>query len=688
MDVFVPSEPGRPLFLYLTVLENSFGCVLGKHDVTEKREQAIYYLSKKFTSYEAKYTLLERTCCALTWVAQKLRHYLLAYTTYLITRMDPLKYIFQKPKPTGRLAKWQTLLTEFDIVYVTRNAMKAHALADHLAENPVDDEYQPLSSYFPDEEVNSVEIIPEHTNAWKIFFDGAVNAKGVGIGAILILPTGQHYPATARLRFFCTNNTAEYEACIMGMDMAVDLDVEELLIMGVSDLIIRQAQGEWETRDIKIIPNMQHVENLSKRFKSIEFRYIPRFYNELADALATLAAMLPYLGNVHIDLLEIQIRERHGYCNAVKVEPDIQPWYHDIKRFLKRKEYPKQANGDQKRTIRRLASSFFSSGEVLYKRTPNLNLLRCVDAKEAEKIMNEVHSGVCGPHINGYVLAKKILRAGYYWITMEKDCFSFVRKCHQCQIHGDLIHAPPSELHPMSALWPFVAWDMDVIGPIDLKASNGHRFILVAIDYFTKWVEAVTFKAVTKKAVVNFIHSNIICRFGIPKTIITDNAANLNSHLMRVVCEQFKITHRNSTPYRPKANGAIEAFFPLLHFSYQEQHINGGKFIKRGTRTVSEYAIRFSELARHVPISVPTVRERVHRFIEGLGYDLKICMARELQSDTLFQQVVQIARMLERVRNEERESKEAKSSRSSGGFSEFYSASSTDHGGGLGSRST
>nr|XP_018627752.1 uncharacterized protein LOC108945890 [Nicotiana tomentosiformis] len=110
---------------------------------------------------------------------------------------------------------------------------------------------------------------------------------------------------------------------------------------------------------------------------------------------------------------------------------------------------------------------------------------------------------------------------------MEKDCFSFVQKGHQCQIHGDLIHAPPSELHPMSAPWPFVAW--------------------------------VTFKAVTKKAVVDFIHSNIICRFGIPKTIITDNAANLNSHLMREVCEQFKIMHRNSTPYRTKANGAIEA---------------------------------------------------------------------------------------------------------------------------------
>ncbi|XP_070026104.1 uncharacterized protein [Nicotiana sylvestris] len=171
--------------------------------------------------------------------------------------------------PTGRLAKWQILLTEFDIVYVTRTGMKAQALADHLAENPVNDEYQPLSTYLSDEEVNSIEAISKDINAWKMFFDGAVKAKGVRIGAVLISPTGQHYPATAWLRFFCTNNTAEYEACIMGMNMAIDQDVKELLIMGNSDLIIRQAQGEWETRDVKLIPYRQHVEEHGKRFKSI-----------------------------------------------------------------------------------------------------------------------------------------------------------------------------------------------------------------------------------------------------------------------------------------------------------------------------------------------------------------------------------------------------------------------------------
>ncbi|XP_070014268.1 uncharacterized protein [Nicotiana sylvestris] len=171
--------------------------------------------------------------------------------------------------------------------------------------------------------------------------------------------------------------------------MAIDKDVEELLIMGDSDLIIRQAQEEWETRDIKLILYRQHVEELGKRFKSIEFRYIPRYHNELADTLATLASMLPYPGNAYIHPLEIQIRERHGYCNMVETTPNTQPWYHDIKRFLKMQEYPEQASGDQKRTIRRHMSGFFLSGDVLYKRTPDLNLLRCVDAEKARRIMHE-----------------------------------------------------------------------------------------------------------------------------------------------------------------------------------------------------------------------------------------------------------------------------------------------------------
>ncbi|XP_016574272.1 uncharacterized protein K02A2.6-like [Capsicum annuum] len=103
------------------------------------------------------------------------------------------------------------------------------------------------------------------------------------------------------------------------------------------------------------------------------------------------------------------------------------------------------------------------------------------------------------------------------------------------------------------------AWGMDLIGPIEPAASNGHRFILVAIDYSTKWVAVTSHKSVTKKVVDDFGRSIIICRLGIPESIITDNSSNLNSDLMKATCEKFKIKHRNSIAYRPQMNGAVEA---------------------------------------------------------------------------------------------------------------------------------
>ncbi|XP_070031165.1 uncharacterized protein [Nicotiana tomentosiformis] len=150
--VLVPLEPGRPLLLYFSVLDGSFGYVMGQHDETRIKEQAIYYLSKKFTPYKVWYSLLECTCCVMIWIAQTLRHAFYAYTTYLISRMDPL--IFQKPMPTGKLAKWKILLSEYDIVYVIQKEVIGQTLADHLAESPVDGEYEPLKMYFFDEEVS------------------------------------------------------------------------------------------------------------------------------------------------------------------------------------------------------------------------------------------------------------------------------------------------------------------------------------------------------------------------------------------------------------------------------------------------------------------------------------------------------------------------------------------------------
>ena len=98
-----------------------------------------------------------------------------------------------------------------------------------------------------------------------------------------------------------------------------------------------------------------------------------------------------------------------------------------------------------------------------------------------------------------------------------------------------------------------------VIGSINPKASNGNRFILVAIDYFTKWVEANSLASITQKVFIKFLKTNIICRYGLPERIITDNAPNRNGAMITDLCDQFKIKHHNSTPYRPQMNGAVEA---------------------------------------------------------------------------------------------------------------------------------
>ena len=188
-------------------------------------------------------------------------------------------------------------------------------------------------------------------------------------------------------------------------------------------------------------------------------------------------------------------------CMSVEVEANGKPWYHDIKAYIKNNECLSGATNNEKKFIRRMACQFFLSGEVLYKRNHNSTLLRCVDAYEANHLMEEMHEGLLRAHASGPLLARKIMRAGYYWLTMESDCIKHVRTCHRCQAYQDRKNTPPQPLHSLATPWPFSAWGMDVIGPVISKTSNGYEYILVAIDYFTKWVEAVSYKSVTQAVV-------------------------------------------------------------------------------------------------------------------------------------------------------------------------------------------
>ncbi|XP_038716782.1 uncharacterized protein LOC120010143, partial [Tripterygium wilfordii] len=380
--VLMPPIAGSPLILYLTVSDNSMGCMLGQHDSSGRIEHAIYYLSKKFTSCEANYSMLEKTCCSLAWAAHRLRQYMLYHTTWLISRMDPIKYIFEKPSLSGRIAKWQMLLSEYDILYVAQKAVKGSAIADYLAEQAIDDS-QPMNPGFPDGEILSLEMESrKDMDRWVMLFDGASNIVGNGIGAVLISPEGKVTPFTAKLYFNCTNNVSEYEACAMGIQAAIDVGIKKLQVYGDSQLVIRQLCDEWETRDAKFVPYYQHIKKLIKFFDCVEFDHIPREENQMADALATFAAMFGLDPRGEVEVIKIEKREIQAHCLNIVAEPDGKPWYYDVKQYLENGEYPPEASDNDKRTIRRLSSSFFLDKNVLYKRSSGFVLLRCVDIDE------------------------------------------------------------------------------------------------------------------------------------------------------------------------------------------------------------------------------------------------------------------------------------------------------------------
>ncbi|XP_070025594.1 uncharacterized protein [Nicotiana sylvestris] len=139
--------------------------------------------------------------------------------------------------------------------------------------------------------------------------------------------------------------------------MAIDMNIQELLVIGDSDLLIYQVRKEWATKNSKILPYLHHVQELRKRFTKTEFQHVPKVQNEFIDALATLSSMIQHPDQNFIDPIPVKIYDQPTYYTHVEEEADGKPWFHDIKEYLTRGEYPELANPTQKRTLRRLSNN-------------------------------------------------------------------------------------------------------------------------------------------------------------------------------------------------------------------------------------------------------------------------------------------------------------------------------------------
>ncbi|XP_059599332.1 uncharacterized protein LOC132255277 [Vitis vinifera] len=280
--ILVPPTPGRPLLLYLSVSDMALGCMLAQIDDLGK-ERAIYYLSKRMLEYEMKYVMIEHLCLALVWATRRLRHYMTEYSVHLISRLDPLRYLFDRPALTGRLMRWLVLLTEFDIQYVSQKSIKGSIVADHLASLPTSED-RPVDDDFPDEEFVAMTSL----SGWCMYFDGAANQSGYGIGVLLVSPQGDHIP--------------------------------------------RQIQEDWKTRDVKLRPYHAYLELLVARFADLRYVHLPRAQNRFADALATLASSV----DIPIDVVirPLLIESRSGTYPEVATTKDRRALRHLATRFV------------------------------------------------------------------------------------------------------------------------------------------------------------------------------------------------------------------------------------------------------------------------------------------------------------------------------------------------------------------
>ena len=171
-------------------------------------------------------------------------------------------------------------------------------------------------------------------------FDGASNALGHSVGALLTSPKNHHHPYTARLCFDYTNNIAKYEACIIGLEVATDLRIKHLEVFGDSALVIYQVNDEWDNKNPKLIPYRDYVLKLAVEFTEITFSHIPREENQMEDALAIILAMFKVTWTNHEPCITIRHFEEPAHCLAIEEGTDDKPWFYDIKKYLEKQEYP------------------------------------------------------------------------------------------------------------------------------------------------------------------------------------------------------------------------------------------------------------------------------------------------------------------------------------------------------------
>ncbi|CAL2240320.1 unnamed protein product [Prunus armeniaca] len=402
-------------------------------------------------------------------------------------------------------------------------------------------------------------------NYWTMYFDGSSTETRSGAGVVIESPQGQRWQFAFQLDFKCTNNQAEYEALIIGLEILKEMKATRVLVYGDSQLVINQLTVEYQCTSENLTMYYVTALNTADEFSRISFVHVPCTENHEANEMAQVAPGVNISDSDHDRVIRIEKRtlpalaERGMTMQASsaeitnEVETAEADWRYPIVRYLR------DPSSNHERTTRFRARCYLIYQNELYRKGSDDLLLLCPSAEDIKVIMTKSHKGICGAHQSGIKMRWLVWRHGYYWPTILKNCIEYTKGCIKCQIYGPIQRVPADVLHPVTKPWPFRGWAVDIIGKIYPAASNQHAWILVATDYFTKWVEVESYWSISSTQVVIFFENHIVHRFGIPETITADNGPIFASAETREYAERIGIKLVHSTPYYPQSNGQAKA---------------------------------------------------------------------------------------------------------------------------------
>lgn len=295
--------------------------------------------------------------------------------------------------------------------------------------------------------------------------------------------------------------------------------------------------------------------------------------------------------------------------------------YINLFNYILTKTLPIDFSAEQKQQLKRRSKNFTINNNLLYKNNNNTRKpVRVIKTSELEPVLYMFHHDPTAAHASAEKMMDKI-KARYYWPQMFEDIRAYVQSCDDCQRRGKSKRTEP--LHPIPVGEPFYQIGIDYVGPLP-RTEKGNRYIIVAMDYLTKWPEAKAVKEATANETIQFIYEEIITRHGCPGKILTDRGTHFNNKLMKGLMQKFTIEHLLSTPYHPQTNGLVERFNRTLieaiarmtrkNIKNWDQYIASSLFAYRTSRhSTTKWSPFFLVYGREAKLPVDNFRKEEER---------------------------------------------------------------------------